>query len=203
MVRLLPFLILLGPAKGLTGPSPAPPSFESATREVDYEVDCNECGELTDETVSSPAGARSAPRSVADDLIIEPYGTLRRNTEIPGQAHHLNQDAAFREVIPHADGMSVKLQGNAFPEIGSPHFNPHANLEAFWNQFRRGGARYGEVPTNLEYSRGLADSLRAADLTPVQVQQALRASIRQRIGAGQLGGLQIPRVPRRMPQARP
>ena len=58
MVRLLPFLILLGPAKG-TGLSPAPPSFESATREVDYEVDCSECGELTAETVSSSAGAHS------------------------------------------------------------------------------------------------------------------------------------------------
>ena len=57
MVRLLPFLILLGPARGLTGPSPASPSFESATREVDYEADCNEYGELTAETVSSPAGA--------------------------------------------------------------------------------------------------------------------------------------------------
>ena len=59
MVRLLPFLILLGPAKGLTGLSPAPLSFESATREVDYEVDCNEYGELSAETVSSPAGAHS------------------------------------------------------------------------------------------------------------------------------------------------
>jgi RHS repeat-associated protein len=139
----------------------------------------------------------------ADDLLVDAYGPLSMNQTIPGQAHHLNQDAAFKSVIPTNEGVSIKLEGNAFTEIGSPHFNAHANLEGFWNQFRHGGARYGEVPTNLEYSKALSGSLRAAGLSPAQVQQAVKASIGQRVGAGQLGGLEVPRVPRRINQASP
>jgi hypothetical protein len=100
----------------------------------------------------------------ADDLVTGAYGTLSKTSSIPGQAHHLNQDAAFKSVIPTNQGVSIKLEGNAFTEIGSPHFNAHASLDGFWNQFRRGGANFGEVPTNLQYSRALADSLRAAGL---------------------------------------
>jgi RHS repeat-associated protein len=138
----------------------------------------------------------------ADDLVTGAYGTLSKNSSIPGQAHHLNQDAAFKSVIPTNQGVSIKLEGNAFSEIGSPHYNAHSSLEGFWNQFRRGGARSGEVPTNLQYSKALADSLRAAGLNPAQVQQALRASISQRVRAGQLGGLEIPRVPGRINQTK-
>jgi RHS repeat-associated protein len=138
----------------------------------------------------------------ADDLVTGAYETLSKNSSIPGQAHHLNQDAAFKSVMPTNQGVSIKLEGNAFSGIGSPHYNAHSSLEGFWNQFRRGGARSGEVPTNLQYSKALADSLRAAGLNPAQVQQALRASISQRVRAGQLGGLEIPRVPRRINQTK-
>ena len=87
-----------------------------------------------------------------------------KRSDIPGQAHHLNQDAAFRDVIPTKEGMSVKLEGNAFTEPGTPHYEAHRSMEGFWNQFRRGGDRHGDIPTNLEYTRAVYDSMRAAGL---------------------------------------
>ena len=64
-------------------------------------------------------------------------------------------------------------------------------MEGFWNQYR--GA--GTVPTNLQYTQALQQSLRSAGLSEAQVQQAVRAAIRERIQYGQLGGLEVPRVP--------
>ena len=55
-----------------------------------------------------------------DDILIDSYKNLRKNKEISGQAHHLNQDAAFRDYIPRNDGLSVKLEGNIFKDIDSP-----------------------------------------------------------------------------------
>ena len=70
-----------------------------------------------------------------------------------GQAHHLNQDAAFRDVIPSAKGMAIKLRGNAFTQVNSNHYKVHQSLEGFWDQYRRGGANFGKLPTNLEYTK--------------------------------------------------
>ena len=120
-----------------------------------------------------------------------------------GQSHHLNQDAVFKSVINTNEGLAIKLEGNAFTEIGSPHYEAHRSLESVYNQFRRGGEFYGEVPTNLQYSRALLNSLQDAGLTRTQALDAVRASIRQRIDAGQLGGLEIPRIPNRINQVKP
>ena len=136
-----------------------------------------------------------------EDLLIDAYRIVKLSS-VPGQAHHLNQDAAFREVISHGEGVALKLRGNAFTEIGSPHYEAHRSLENFWNQFRRGGSRARQRPTNLEYSRALLDSLRQAGLSPRQSKRAVRASIRQRVRAGQLGGVLLPRVPGRINQRR-
>ena len=63
--------------------------------------------------------------------------------------------------------------------------------EEFWNKYRGSDI----VPTNLEYSRALQQSLRSAGLLESQVRQAVRAAIRQRIDYGLLGGIPVPRVP--------
>ncbi|NHB59580.1 hypothetical protein G9F32_16420 [Acinetobacter sp. 194] len=56
---------------------------------------------------------------------IDPWGLARRgrhgnlkNSSANGQSHHLNQDSAFRDVIPREDGAAIKLAGNAFCDIG-------------------------------------------------------------------------------------
>lgn len=152
------------------------------------------------ETAGSIAPGGRAARA-ADDLLVDEYAALARRKDISGQAHHLNQDAAFKSVIPSRRGVSMKLKGDALTQPGTPHFEAHASLERFWAQFRRGGARAGQVPTNLEYSKALLDSLEAAGLSRAQALQAVRASIRQRINVGQLGGVEVPRVPRKIYQS--
>ena len=65
------------------------------------------------------------------DILVEPYRKLSKNKEIPGQAHHLNQNAAFKDVIPQNEGLSIKLEGNIRKDIGSPHYKAHESLEEF------------------------------------------------------------------------
>lgn len=127
----------------------------------------------------------------ANNLVIDAYGTLSRNGSIPGQAHHLNQTAAFRDVISRNAGQSIKLEGNILKDAGAPHTLAHQSLEGFWNGFR-GTAT---VPTNLQYTQAMQQSLRAAGLTEAQVQQAVMAAIRERVQHGLLGGMEVPRVP--------
>jgi hypothetical protein len=135
----------------------------------------------------------TAPKSVeaVDEFVVDAYDTLSRRTDLAGQAHHLNQTAAYCDVIPSSRGASIKLRGNILTDAGAPHTQAHQFLEAFWNQYRGTDI----VPTNLEYTRALQDSLRLAGLTESQVQQAVRAAIRERIEYGLLGGIPVPRVP--------
>ena len=88
--------------------------------------------------------------------------------------------------------MAVKLQGNILTDVGAPHTSAHIWMEDnFWNLYR--GAEV--PPTNLQYTRALQQSLRAAGLPETQVQQAVRAAIRERVNYGQLGGMDVPRIP--------
>lgn len=110
---------------------------------------------------------------------------------MPGQAHRLNQWAAYRDVIPHSQGVSIKLEGNILKDVGAPHTSAHQSFEMFWNQYR--GTEF--VPTNIEYTRALQQSLRAAGLPEAQVRKALKAAIAERLRYGLLGGQEVPRVP--------
>ncbi len=76
-------------------------------------------------------------------------------------------------------------------DVGAPHTRAHQSLENFWNL--HGGSDI--MPTNLEYTRALQQSLRATGLPELQVQQALGAAIRERVEAGLLGGMPVPRIP--------
>jgi hypothetical protein len=64
--------------------------------------------------------------------------------------------------------------------------------ENFWTFHR---AQDVAVPTNLQYTRALQQSLRAAGLSEAQVQAAVRAAISERVEYGLLGGREVPRVP--------
>jgi hypothetical protein len=98
--------------------------------------------------------------------------------------------------------MSIKLAGNAFKDINSPHYNAHESLEKFWAQYRRGGSKYGEMPTNLEYTKAMVDSLKAAGYSQQEAMQIAREAIKQRIKYGLLGGEPVPRIPNRINQAK-
>ncbi|WP_298776256.1 hypothetical protein, partial [uncultured Shewanella sp.] len=138
-----------------------------------------------------------------DELIkVQRHGTLKRNNEISGQSHHLNQNAAFKSVIPENDAVAVKLEGNAFRDIDTPHYNAHESLEAFWQPYRRGGALHPAVPTNKEYTKALYQSLLDSGMSESNARVATKAAMKQRVEYGLYGRDPVPRVPRRIGQKR-
>jgi RHS repeat-associated protein len=132
------------------------------------------------------------------------YKTLAGELEGTGlQANHLNQNAVFRDIIPEAEGLSVGMRGNAFTEVGSPHYEFHRALEGFWNLFRKGGARFGQTPTNAEYSQALEQALRAGGLSAEEAANLAAQAARQRAAYGLAPNAQVPRIPGRMGQTPP
>jgi hypothetical protein len=119
------------------------------------------------------------------------------------QANHLNQDAAFRDVIPQNEGAAVPLRGNAFTEVGSPHYEFHRSLEGFWNQFRPGGARAGETPTCGEYGAALNRAMRAAGASEAEASAAVQAARANREQFGLTEADPVPRIPGRLGQKKP
>ena len=129
-----------------------------------------------------------------DDILVEPYKTLRRNKEISGQAHHLNQNAAFKDVIPHKE----RLEGNIRKDIGSPHYKAHESLEEFWDQYRKGGELHRTRPTMAEYNVALEKSLVDAGLTPNQAKDVVSKAMELHISYGLTAEKFVPRIPGKM-----
>ena len=163
-----------------------------------------EGGKLTHIADNISAFAKNLDGSVDDvveggsDILVEPYRKLSKNKEIPGQAHHLNQNAAFTGVIPHKEGLSIKLEGNVLTDIGSPHYKAHESLEQFWNQYRKGGELYGISPTMAEYNVALEKPLIDAGLTPNQAKDVVSKAIEQQISYGLTAEKFVPRIPGKM-----
>ncbi len=132
------------------------------------------------------------------NILVDTYKNMQTNPDIIGQAHHLNQNAAFRDVFPKNDGLSVELEGNAFKDVGSPHYSTHEHLEKFWNDFRPRGDQYGSVPTISDYNSALYDSLRAAGLTDTQARSAVESAMKQQLQYGLAGDSLVPRIPGRI-----
>lgn len=128
------------------------------------------------------------------------YGMLKNDKTTHGQAHHVNQNAVYKDVIPSDEAIAVKLEGNAFTQPGTPHYETHFNMEKFWDQFRRGGTRYRERPTNLEYTNAMYKALKESGLSESQAKEVIQQAIKQRIEYGLLGGDLVPRIPGRINQ---
>lgn len=105
-------------------------------------------------------------------------------------------------MIPTNSGAAIKLEGNAFTQPGTAHYEAHKSLEKFWDQYSRGGALSGQHPTNLQYTQALKRSLEDSGLSAKQVNQAVRISIQNRIQHGVLGGQNVPRIPGRINQVK-
>jgi RHS repeat-associated protein len=149
-----------------------------------------------------PVGQTGPPGRVLS-METGPYSEMKARTDIPGQAHHLNQNSIYGERINHADAVSVKLEGNAFTEPGTPHYLVHQAQEEFLDQFRRSGQRFGEVPTNVEYTRAVVNALRRAGYTEQQSMDLARKAIQDRVKNDVLGGEPIPRLSGRINQKKP
>jgi hypothetical protein len=158
---------------------------------------------------AAPEPAAPEPESpggtpAAEMPVVESYGDMKGTLPEGYQANHLNQNAAFRDVIPQDEGAAVAMRGNAFTEPGTPHFEFHKSLESFWNQFRRrGGARYGERPTNAEYSEALNQALRDGDFSPEEAAYIEREAQTNRLDHDLSDSDLVPRVPGRLPQKKP
>jgi hypothetical protein len=132
------------------------------------------------------------------------YDTLTDELAGTGQqANHLNQDAAFRDVIPTDQGLANAMRGDAITEPGTPHFQFHESLEEFWAQYRKGGDRYGTTPTNAEYGAALERALISSGYSSQQAADLAAAAARQRAEYGLAPSAPVPRVPGRLPQAQP
>lgn len=150
-------------------------------------------------------GAEAAEDAdVAKELPIGQYADLTRQLRGSGQqAHHLNQVAAYGAHIPRDDGLAVGLRGNAFSGVGTPHYDFHASLEDFWQQYRTGGAASTTKPTNAEYDAALRTALQGAGLSRWQAGQLADRAAAERAQFPDLApDEEVPRIPRRTGQSR-
>ncbi|HHX2516567.1 TPA: RHS repeat-associated core domain-containing protein, partial [Neisseria subflava] len=129
------------------------------------------------------------------------HGYLRKIKD-GQQSHHLNQDAAFRSKIPREEGAAIKLKGNAFRDIGSDHYNVHKELEKFWDQYRRGGSKFGQVPTIGEYNKALENSLKQTSMSPQERCKALSSAKRNQRRYCLTEDDLVPRIPERINKKR-
>ncbi|HQL76006.1 MAG: tRNA3(Ser)-specific nuclease WapA precursor [Planctomycetes bacterium ADurb.Bin126] len=146
------------------------------------------------ERIWTPPASLQGPRTAS-------YGDLSKELAGTGaQANHLNQNAAFGSIIPKKEGISVAMKGNAFADVGFPHFNFHSFLEEFWSKYRKGGELFGTVPTNAEYGAALKQALLKAGHTPAEAACLAEQAGIQRAVYGCLESMPVPSVPKRLPQ---
>jgi hypothetical protein len=133
-----------------------------------------------------------------------PYKDLAKDLKGTGeQAHHVSQNAVYGGLIPEDEGWAIALRGNAFTEAGTPHSKAHQSLEAWWDQWRKGGALYGKTaPTNAEYLQAAERSLKAAGLPNTEVARTISKAKAQHAAYGLAPNDPVPRIPGRLNQAK-
>lgn len=143
-----------------------------------------------------------AERVVAREVLrAKPYGLLKKELAGTGtQAHHLSQDAAYGSKIPHKDGLSIGLDGDAIRQPGTPHYDVHEELEKFWQPYRKGGEMQDLVPTNKQYLEALEGSLKKSGMDPRDAKALAEQAGQQHISAGLHPNDEVPRVPNRINQ---
>jgi hypothetical protein len=130
-----------------------------------------------------------------------PYGDLAGSLDKGFQAHHLNQNAAFSDVIPKDEGFAIGIRGNAFTDLGTPHYDFHSSLEGFWNQYRIGGDLFGDYPTNAQYGEAVTRALQDAGLSSSEAQRLSDLAAQNRTAYGLSPNVPVPRIPNRLYQS--
>jgi hypothetical protein len=128
-------------------------------------------------------------------LITGPYGSVSGRLPSGWQAHHVNQNAVFRDIVPRKSGFSVGLRGNIFSEPGTPHYDFHRSMEDFWDQVRKGGSRRNETPTIAEYHQAAQRAFVAAGLPPEQASGLVAQAARDLTNRGVSLSAEVPRIP--------
>ena len=135
--------------------------------------------------------------------------TTERNRGGGLQAHHMNQNGAYRRfedtgavAMARDEGISVVFGGNAFVDRGTPHFIAHTQMEAFWNQYRPDGRFENRPPRNEEYGVALRESLIAAGVSAEEATNLAEVAKRHRVAKGLAEAANVPRLPGRLFQKR-
>jgi hypothetical protein len=125
---------------------------------------------------------------------VKAYDVLKDEVEPGSQANHLNQNAAFKAVIPPGEGLSVGMEGDVLKLPGSQHWKFHVSLEAFWQPFRDAGT----IPTNAQYGQALKTALTDAGFTAENASTIANLARDQRLLYKELlDEMLVPRVPRK------
>lgn len=152
---------------------------------------------------SPPSAARTGAQAEAAGSTTRVGSYKDMTAELKGtgeQAHHLNQDAAFRDIIPRDEGLAVGMRGNAFKDVGSPHYEVHSSLESFWQPYRKGGDLFGSLPTNAQYGTAVEQALMQSGYSASEAARVAAEAAAQRTGYGLLPSAPVPRIPGRLPQ---
>jgi hypothetical protein len=144
--------------------------------------------------VKSAADAPALTRA-AEQLATGPYGQLSGTLPLGVQAHHLNQNAVYREFISPTEGFSVGMRGNIIAEPGTPHYIYHRSMEDFWDQYRKGGGLEHSMPTNAEYGEASRRALVASGLPPAQALDLEARAAMQRAEKGLSESEPVPNIP--------
>jgi len=126
---------------------------------------------------------------------LAPYGEMKGTLPEGFQANHLNQNAAYRDVIPTNEGLANSMEGNAITEPGTPHYDFHNSMEQFWDQYRRGGENFGLTPTNGEYGIALQQALEDAGYSAEDAANLTEQAAQQQIQYGLTESDPVPRIP--------
>ena len=88
-------------------------------------------------------------------------------------------------------------------EPGTPHYDFHASLEQFWNQYGPNGILFPNVPTSAEYGQALQEALQAGGFSPEEAADLANQAAQQRFQFGLPPEAPVPRLPGRLPQKQP
>lgn len=147
--------------------------------------------------------ATQQKKKIGATIKVEEYKDMKKITSVDGQAHHLSQDAAFRDVIPTKKGLTIELKGNAINDVESPHYRAHASLEKFWNQYRINGEFQGKSVKIGDYNKAVYDSLVEAGISKPDAAYAVRRAYMQQRYYGLINSGFVPRIPGRLNQVKP
>jgi hypothetical protein len=144
-------------------------------------------------------GLGAAERAAAElysELITGTFADLEGKLPPGWQRNHINQDGVFGGIVPHDEAFTVGMKGNILSEPGSPHYQFHRSLEDFWNQFRNGGDRQGQLPTIAEYHQAAEQALVVAGFTPGQASYLVKQAANDLTSRGVSLSAMVPKIPR-------
>jgi hypothetical protein len=95
------------------------------------------------------------------------------------------------------------MQGNAFTEPGTPHYDFHQSMETWWDQYRAGGQLFQQTPTNGQYLQALQQALEAGGYSPSDAANLAAQAGAQQAAYGLSPSAPVPRIPGPIYQVQP